>query len=104
MMRKRAQKLISGVGVLGATLFTTMVLAAEPSAPDRVKLDRTVVSGNQELPRVLYILPWESKESRPALDYGLEPHTGDILQRVNPASHRRQLDQLEALQNSAAKR
>lgn len=86
------------------TVVVAPVAAQEAATTDRVKLDRTVVSGNQELPKVLYILPWESKESRPALDYGLKPYSGDILTPVNPASHRRQLDQLEALRDTPASR
>jgi hypothetical protein len=89
---------------LATTFVVPSVSATEPGGTDRVKLDRTVISGNQELPKVLYILPWESKESRPALDPGLELYSGDVLAPVNPASHRRQLDQLEALRGAASSR
>lgn len=37
---------------------------AKPSAQrtDRLDLDTTVVTGNRELPRVLYIVPWKKAE------------------------------------------
>ncbi|MBM4203794.1 MAG: hypothetical protein FJ194_06540 [Gammaproteobacteria bacterium] len=85
------------IGASGAGGISGAAFAAEPAARDRVKLDRTLVSGNQELPKVLYILPWESKESRPAIDYTLPPYNDGIMQRVDPASHTRQLNQLEGL-------
>ena len=89
-------------GALLLGLATVLpVAAAEPSATDRVRLDRTVISGNQELPKVLYILPWESKETRPALAYGLVADGSDVLRRVYPGSHRRQLDQIENLKHDA---
>lgn len=56
-----------------------------------IYLNETVISGNQELPRVLYILPWrtdpgEALEPRaPALD------TGRILQPVYPDEFRREM-------------
>ena len=93
--------------VFGASGFggvTGSAFAAEAAKGDRVNLDRTLVSGNQELPKVLYILPWQSKESRPPIDYALVPYSDNIMQRVDPASHTRQLNQLEALRSEAATR
>ena len=57
--------------------------AAEHDA-DRITLDETVISGNQELPKVLYILPWQSPEGRPqlSLDAGLKDD--NVLRRVYP--------------------
>jgi len=45
--------------------------AAEPVAkqPDRMQLDATSIRGNQELPKVLYIVPWK------------EPGPGDLAGR-----------------------
>lgn len=37
------------------------VAAARPAA-DRLDLDATVVTGNRELPKVLYIVPWKKAE------------------------------------------
>lgn len=33
--------------------------AGQPRAPERLELDAAAIRGNQELPRVLYILPWK---------------------------------------------
>lgn len=66
--------------VATATIVTLLTFVLFPAAsaaehdPDRIRLDRTVISGNQELPRVLYTLPWQSTEGRPglSLDAGLK--------------------------------
>jgi hypothetical protein len=101
----RRMKFMNRSGLLlSLTLLSGAAFGAEAGAVDRVKLDRTVVSGNQELPKVLYILPWESNETRPAIEYSLAPYSDDILQRVDPASHTRQLNQLDALRSETTSR
>src|SRR4029079_17658973 len=85
---------------------------AQPAAPgdgkkgnakDRLDLDSTQITGNRELPKVLYIVPWRSAElgdlvGRPVnslLDEVLEPVDRDVFRRQNRC--------FEALQpNSAA--
>lgn len=66
--------------------------AAEP-APiqqvDRLELDSTAVTGNQELPRVLYIVPWKTsgigelsgKPVNSLLDEVLAPIDREVFQR-----------------------
>lgn len=90
-------------GLIGLCATGAAAVATEPAGTDRVKLDRTVVSGSQELPKVLYILPWESTETRPELVYGLKPDSGDYMKRVSPASHRRQLEQTGALRSETSR-
>lgn len=68
--------------------------AAKPAArnsarADRLDLDTTVVSGNRELPKVLYIVPWKKADlgELPAqpfntlLDEALEPVDRDVFKR-----------------------
>lgn len=64
--------------------------AAEHDA-DRIRLDETVISGNQELPKVLYILPWQSPEGRPRLEIAQSLSDDNVLKRVYPPAHRREL-------------
>ncbi len=48
-----------------APVSTSKTAAAGKSAPraaDRLDLDATVVTGNRELPKVLYIVPWKKAE------------------------------------------
>ena len=70
--------------------------AAKPAAaarkgPDRLELDTTDITGNRELPKVLYIVPWKHADlgdlvGRPAnslLDEVLQPLDRDVFQREN---------------------
>ena len=59
--------------------------------PDRMELDTTDITGNRELPKVLYIVPWKRSDlgdvvGRPEnslLDEVLQPLDRDVFQREN---------------------
>lgn len=63
--------------------------AAARRATDRLDLDTTVVTGNRELPKVLYIVPWKKADigDLPAqpfntlLDEALTPVDRDVFRR-----------------------
>ena len=63
--------------------------AAEPHGSDRVDLDATTVTGNQELPKVMYIVPWKKsdigdlagKPMNSLLDEVLAPVDRDVFRR-----------------------
>jgi hypothetical protein len=65
--------------------------AATHKGPDRLELDATDITGNRELPKVLYIVPWKRSDlgdvvGRPVnslLDEVLEPLDRDVFQREN---------------------
>ena len=60
-----------------------------PVGPDRLQLDTTIVQGNRELPKVLYIVPWKKADigelpSQPfnsLLDEALAPVDRDVFRR-----------------------
>ena len=60
-----------------------------PVGPDRLQLDTTIVQGNRELPKVLYIVPWKKADigelpSQPfnsLLDEALTPVDRDVFRR-----------------------
>jgi hypothetical protein len=62
-----------------------------PRAADRVDLDATQITGNRELPKVLYIVPWKRPDlgdlvGRPLnslLDEVLAPVDRDVFRREN---------------------
>lgn len=62
-----------------------------PKGPDRVELETTEITGNRELPKVLYIVPWKRSDlgdlvGRPAnslLDDVLQPIDRDVFLREN---------------------
>jgi hypothetical protein len=65
--------------------------AGRSNAKDYLDLDSTQITGNRELPKVLYIVPWRSAElgdlvGRPVnslLDEVLEPVDRDVFRRQN---------------------
>jgi hypothetical protein len=65
--------------------------AAKSAATDRVELNTTQITGNRELPRVLYVVPWKradlgdvsGKPARSLLDEVLAPVDRDVFRRQN---------------------
>ena len=61
------------------------------TGPDRLELDTTNITGNRELPKVLYIVPWKHSDlgdlaGRPPnslLDEVLQPLDRDVFKREN---------------------
>ena len=47
------------VVLLAAPVAAEPPAVEQPRAPERLELDAAAIRGNQELPRVLYILPWK---------------------------------------------
>ena len=71
-------------------LLLVVAIAAGPAlAQDRADIDRTTITGNKELPKVLYIVPWKKPipgpmASRPrtsVLDEALAPIDRDVFRR-----------------------
>jgi hypothetical protein len=56
-----------------ATGLCLLALAAGVRADDKVDLDRIKITGNRELPKVLYIVPW--KKPLPGELAGRPPHS-----------------------------
>ena len=77
--------------------------ANKGNAKDRLDLDSTQITGNRELPKVLYIVPWRSAEmgdlvGRPVnslLDEVLEPVDRDVFRRENRYYRALQADSAE---------
>jgi len=80
------------------------------SAKDRIELDTTQITGNRELPKVLYIVPWKHSDlsdlgGRPAnslLDEVLTPVDRDVFQRENRYYRALQPDEPRAGSRAAA--
>jgi hypothetical protein len=59
--------------------------------PDKLELDTTDITGNRELPKVLYIVPWKrsdlgdlvGKPTHSLLDEVLQPLDRDVFTRQN---------------------
>jgi hypothetical protein len=95
------------VGALVVAAAGTPGVAEEPAQlgnglagtnAGRVVLDETVISGNQELPKVLYILPWQQPTGLPEIE--LRAHFAEeaLFRRLYPPAYRREMSYFENLQ------
>ena len=62
-----------------------------------IQLDETVISGNQELPKVLYILPWRQPSGLPDINLKTEFTEMDLFRRLYPPAYRRELNYFATL-------
>ncbi len=65
--------------------------AAARKGPDRLDLDATAIRGNQELPKVLYIVPWKDSGLGEPAGRPLNSLVDDALSPVDREVFRRQM-------------
>ena len=78
-------------GTAGARKEPSGSKASAHKGPDRLELDPTDITGNRELPKVLYIVPWKrsdlgdllGKPVNSLVDEVLQPLDRDVFQREN---------------------
>jgi hypothetical protein len=95
-----------GTWLLAAALCGHDVLMAKPAAaaetpPGVIELDETVISGNQELPKVLYIVPWQQPDGLPEIELKTEFAEVELFRRLYPPAYRRELGYYGASQATA---
>ena len=72
------------------------------NAKDRLDLESTQITGNRELPKVLYIVPWRSAELGDLVGRPVNSLLDEVLEPVDRDVFRRQNRYFEALQPNAA--
>jgi hypothetical protein len=77
--------------------------AGKSTARDRIELDATQITGNRELPRVLYVVPWKRPELGDTAGKPAKSLLDEVLTPVDREVFRRQNRYYEALQPDAAK-
>ncbi len=78
------------------------VAGQKGNAKDRLDLDSTQITGNRELPKVLYIVPWRSAELGDLVGRPVNSLLDEVLEPVDRDVFRRQNRYFEALQPNAA--
>jgi len=87
-----------------ASLASSVVEAADAAMPEGViRLDETVISGNQELPKVLYILPWREPGGLPEIELKTDFTEMDVFRRLYPPAYRRELSYYKSLEATSSK-
>ena len=64
---------------------------------DRLELGRTEITGNRELPKVLYIVPWQNPDPGDLLDRPLNSLLDEVLAPVDREEFIRQVDYYDDL-------
>jgi hypothetical protein len=76
--------------------------ANSSNAKDRLDLESTQITGNRELPKVLYIVPWRSAEMGDLVGRPVNSLLDEVLEPVDRDVFRRQNRYFEALQPNEA--
>ena len=71
--------------------------AAAPRAMDSLDLGTTSITGNQELPKVLYIVPWKRSDLGDLVGRPVNTLLDEVLAPVDPDVFERQLGYYDAL-------
>ena len=88
--------------VLAGSLAIASAIAFSEEEPRSgyIRLDETVISGNQELPKVLYIVPWKDPSGMPKIDLDPEFTETQVFRRLYPPAYKRELNYYELLEAS----
>ena len=79
--------------------FTVNSVAADNTGnPAVIDLDETVILGNQELPKVLYILPWQTPTGLPEIEVRADFTEVEVFRSLYPPAYRRELKYFETLE------
>lgn len=89
----------------------TIVCAASALSPyvfgieqeDVIQLRETVISGNQELPKVLYIVPWQQPNGLPDIEVKHDFTDRDVFRKLYPPAYKRELNYFQTLQAGSLK-
>ncbi|MFV9615435.1 MAG: hypothetical protein ACNYZG_05725 [Gammaproteobacteria bacterium] len=68
------------------TLLLMLVLPMASLAEDEIELQTTIIKGNKELPKILYIVPWKDITKSKTAERKLVLHSlfGDLFDPVLP--------------------
>ena len=83
--------------------ITTLLVVLPGQAQERLDLEGTEIIGNQELPKILYIVPWKAANrieiSTPVVGSIID----ETLKPIDPAAFRRKINYHKAISTSLNK-
>lgn len=80
-----------------ALLLALSMITSVVNAEDKLNMDGTAIIGNQELPKVLYIVPWKKSEVPEMNQPPLESLIDEALQPIDREVFQRQVNYYHAL-------
>ena len=92
------------VALICAAVLSAGAIAESDTKPSgHVRLDETVISGNQELPKVLYIVPWQDPNGIPKIELDPNFTEHEVFRRVYPPAYKRELQYYDVLKSQQQK-
>ena len=92
------------IAVICALSISAGAAAEQDAKPEgHIRLDETVISGNQELPKVLYIVPWQDPSGIPKIELDPNFTEREVFRRLYPPTYKRELQYYDALKASEPK-
>jgi hypothetical protein len=73
-----------------------------PKPGDRVELDTTTVTGNRELPKVMYIVPWKKSDIGDLMGKPMNSLLDEVLAPVDRDVFRREVIYYQAVKSDAS--
>jgi hypothetical protein len=80
--------------------LVSLLLIAPVQAADSLDLEGTTITGNQELPKALHIVPWKSAEAGDLAGRPLNSLIDEILAPIDRDVFLRELEYYEAVHSS----
>jgi len=93
----------SGVALAALAVASGAAAEQDTKPSGHVRLDETVISGNQELPKVLYIVPWQDPSGIPKIELDPNFTEHEVFRRLYPPTYKRELQYYDALKASEPK-
>jgi len=82
---------------INSLIFTGLLIFSHSASADRIIMQGTAVIGNQELPKVLYIVPWKKSELPDLSDPPLESLIDEALKPIDRNVFKRQVEYYQTL-------
>jgi hypothetical protein len=95
-----AAALVACCVLAAPTALATDTNGARSKPAAHYRLDETVISGNQELPKVLYIVPWQDPSGVPTIRLEPEFTEHEVFRRLYPPAYEREIEYYELLDAS----
>jgi hypothetical protein len=67
-------------------LILTGIISGSSHADERIEMETTIIKGNKELPKILFIVPWQDAKQTKGEEHELVIHSlyGDLFDPVVP--------------------
>lgn len=78
-------------------IFLSLLAFSHTASAERIIMQGTAVIGNQELPKVLYIVPWKKSELPDLSEPPLESLIDEALKPIDRNVFRRQVEYYQTL-------